>query len=347
MPELGANQSQTVRPGAASATAYRARAADVGVHVPPPPRALPKAPSQHGGVGSLALAYFQSKGLSRAAAAGIVGNMQQESSLDPNAPGGGLIQGQGGRTSSGTAQQQLDGVWHELTTSEAGTLAKLKSAATPEQAARIFSEDFERPGDPMLGNRERYAAEAFGGTFHEGSVSRETAGSHTGTLASLGLATQQTPRQRGMQLLAAEDATREGNSPLVRDLEAKAKPTATATAPATAVGLPGMPSVSTTGAAPNVKLPSAAPAPSVAAVQGLTPALPKAVAQAKAALEHADHHPVGIPELTREVDAGPEGRHAEVVAETPGGKVVKTPGGPVYLPKRKNSLEQITGQREP
>lgn len=106
--------------------------------------------------------FFQSKGLSRAAAAGIAGNTKQESSDNPNAPGGGLIQGQGGRTSHGSLQQQLEGVWGELTGPERGTLGALKAAKTPSEAARIFSQRFERPGIPMLGNRERYANEAYG-----------------------------------------------------------------------------------------------------------------------------------------------------------------------------------------
>lgn len=118
--------------------------------------------SLYGGVGQQALSFFESHGLSKAAAAGIVGNMQQESSLNPNAPGGGLIQGQGGRTSSGTAYQQFEGVLRELSGPERSTLQALKGAKTPEQAARIFSERFERPGIPMLANRERYAREAFG-----------------------------------------------------------------------------------------------------------------------------------------------------------------------------------------
>lgn len=95
-----------------------------------------------------------------AVAAGIVGNTQQESSNNPNAPGGGLIQGQGGRTSSGSLQQQLMGVLHELEGPERGTLQALRGARDPKTAARIFSQRFERAGVPMLSQRERYAEEA-------------------------------------------------------------------------------------------------------------------------------------------------------------------------------------------
>lgn len=110
--------------------------------------------------------FFIGKGLSPAAAAGIVGNAQQESSNNAGAAGGGLIQGQGGRTSSGSLGEQLNGINRELNGPERGTLQALKGAKTPQQAALIFSQRFERPGIPMNQNRERYAQEAarqFGG----------------------------------------------------------------------------------------------------------------------------------------------------------------------------------------
>lgn len=94
-------------------------------------------------------------------AAGIVGNTQQESSNNPNAAGGGLIQGQGGRTSSGSLQQQLHGIDAELNGPERHTLAALRTARTPQQAALIFSQRFERPGEPRNDLRTKYALEAF------------------------------------------------------------------------------------------------------------------------------------------------------------------------------------------
>lgn len=93
-------------------------------------------------------------------AAGIVGNTTQESSNNPNAAGGGLIQGQGGRTSSGTLEQQLHGIDAELRGPERHTLQALKGARTPQQAALIFSKMFERPGIPMNEKRQQYALEA-------------------------------------------------------------------------------------------------------------------------------------------------------------------------------------------
>jgi len=249
-------------------------------------------------------------------------------------------------------------VWHELTTSEAGTLAKLKTAGTPEQAARIFSEDFERPSEPMLANREQYAREAYSGTLASAPAPAQA-------LASLGIASAPgsasaggaNPHAKALELLAAERRS-EGEGIVAGALERRADAeTPAAVTTATASGLPGMPSVPT-GAAPNVKLPSAAPAPSIAAAQGLTPALPKAVAQAKTALEHADHHPVGVPEIGKALQSEPRelqealnatyGEHP-VVAETPQGKVHQTPAGPVYVPHEKvqrGNFYKLTGQTE-
>src|SRR6202451_1625484 len=131
-------------------------------------------------VGPQVMQFFQSKGYSKAAAAGIVGNMKQESSLNVDEPGGGLIQGQEGRTSSGSLSQQLNGVWRELNSGYTSALNGLKSAKTPEEAARVFSTEFEKPGEPMLSNREQYAREAFGGKGLSGGSSAVNMGSTSG-----------------------------------------------------------------------------------------------------------------------------------------------------------------------
>ena len=108
------------------------------------------------------LSFFEGKGLSPAAAAGIAGNTMQESSDNPETASGGLFQDIGSRAPSGTgsAAHQLEAAWSELQRSP-GTLSKLQAARTPQEAARVFSEDFERPGNPQLPNREKYAAEAY------------------------------------------------------------------------------------------------------------------------------------------------------------------------------------------
>lgn len=105
--------------------------------------------------------FFEGKGLSRAASSGIVGNLKQESGLNPAAAGGGIDQGQGSRALSGTLIQQLEQIWSELNGTEWETLGLLNLAKTPAEAAQIFSNRFERPSVPDLANRERYAQEAY------------------------------------------------------------------------------------------------------------------------------------------------------------------------------------------
>jgi hypothetical protein len=118
------------------------------------------------------MAFFESKGLTPAQAAGIVGNFQQESSLNPGmntAEGRGLDSGTGGRAHGGTAKQQLEAYWKELTGPEAGTLAQLKQAKSPREAARVFEKGFERAGQPEMGNRETFAEKAFKAHPHAAS----------------------------------------------------------------------------------------------------------------------------------------------------------------------------------
>src|SRR5580765_4122503 len=106
-------------------------------------------------VGKEIFEELQAAGLTPEQAAGVVGNAQQESSLNPRAAGGGLFQGIGGRArlGRGNARQQVKTALSE----EPNVWKRIRRAKTPEEAARIFSQQFERPGVPMLGNREKYA----------------------------------------------------------------------------------------------------------------------------------------------------------------------------------------------
>lgn len=97
-----------------------------------------------------ALSFFMNKGLSKAAASGLVGNLMRESNnLDPNAvnPHGGaygLAQWLGPRQNKlfklygnhPTFDQQLDYIWRELNTTHKKGLQMLKASKTPEEAAR-------------------------------------------------------------------------------------------------------------------------------------------------------------------------------------------------------------------
>jgi hypothetical protein len=196
-------------------------------------------------------------------------------------------------------------------------------------------------------------AKSYGSNIAVPSVSREP----TATAAALPKATGSTrvsvpnANAKGLDFLAAERAS-EGEGLLANALEQRAQPTSvtlprTSAAASTATAT-GVPVTAESAGTTSLKLPGAPPAPSIAA-RNITPPLPRAVATAKAALESAQHRPVSVPELSKdlghaEAEGKPLVRNAPVVAEAPNGKVVKTPKGPVYVPK--NPFEQISGNRE-
>jgi hypothetical protein len=108
-----------------------------------------------------AMQYFLAQGWTRAQAAGIVGNLAQESGLDPNirnragdSNAFGIAQWTAGRrralfafagTTRPTFQQQLAFIQHELNTSEGGAAGRLRRATTATDAAEAFTY-FERAG---------------------------------------------------------------------------------------------------------------------------------------------------------------------------------------------------------
>lgn len=123
-----------------------------------------------------ALNFFINKGLSNHVAAGIVGNLIQESGLKTN------IKGDGGKAfgiaqwhpdrqkglkaladSRGTKiddfETQLEYVWQELNTTEKGTLSRLLNSRNVDEATTIFMRHFERPNEKYanLTGRIKYA----------------------------------------------------------------------------------------------------------------------------------------------------------------------------------------------
>jgi hypothetical protein len=141
----------------------------------------PAASASAGSAGKLAVAsggsnaaqitnFFRAKGLSAAQIAGILGNLQQESGINPNSAGGGLAQWQGSRWTAlnsyankmggsvSSLAVQLGYLWSELHGSEAGAFQKfLSNSSTAGAAATSWSQYVERPGKPMLSNRVKYA----------------------------------------------------------------------------------------------------------------------------------------------------------------------------------------------
>lgn len=105
-----------------------------------------------------AMEYFINKGLNPIHAAGIVGNLLQESNLDPDAinPSSkayGIAQWLGNRKTklqqkygkSPTFEQQLDYLWEELNSSEKSALNHLLATKSYSEAINSIMNRFERP----------------------------------------------------------------------------------------------------------------------------------------------------------------------------------------------------------
>ena len=106
--------------------------------------------------------FFMSKGLTRAQAAGIAGNLLYESGFNPSAVGDGgtsfgIAQWHLGRGSamkewtqahgysSTSFKGQLEFLWHELNTNESYALGKLRATGNAYDAGMAFCRYFERP----------------------------------------------------------------------------------------------------------------------------------------------------------------------------------------------------------
>ena len=124
--------------------------------------------------------YFVGKGLTNFQAAGIVGNLDQESGVNPGAvqsggPGRGIAQWSvGGRWDTDSndnavayaskegqsvlsLQLQLDFIWYELTTFSGYGLASLKGTTNVTDATVVFETDFEGCGQCDQSTRISYA----------------------------------------------------------------------------------------------------------------------------------------------------------------------------------------------
>jgi hypothetical protein len=133
--------------------------------------------------------FFVGKGLSKAQAAGIVGNLIQESNVLPGSvqsggPGRGIAQWSvGGRwnashndnvqwyasthgASATSLTLQLEFIWYELQTFSGYGLSKLRAASNVTQATIVFQDDFEGCGQCEQSTRIKYAEQvlaAYGG----------------------------------------------------------------------------------------------------------------------------------------------------------------------------------------
>lgn len=131
----------------------------------------------------VAFDYFLAKGLTPVQAAGIVGNLDQESNMNPGAvqpggPGRGIAQWSvGGRWNHDAGDNavayaashgksvsslglQLDFIWFELMTFSGYGLAALKKSTTTSAATLAFMTDFEACGTCLSSQRISYAQAA-------------------------------------------------------------------------------------------------------------------------------------------------------------------------------------------
>lgn len=128
--------------------------------------------------------YFVGKGLTKKQAAGIVGNLDQESGMDPTikqyggGPGRGIAQWSvGGRWDTSNPNEvhytnvtlgvsrydltgQLKFIWEELTTVGYG-YSSLKATTTIDGATSVFASKYEICGDCNLSARESFANAAY------------------------------------------------------------------------------------------------------------------------------------------------------------------------------------------
>ncbi|HEX7603818.1 MAG TPA: phage tail tip lysozyme [Polyangiaceae bacterium] len=129
--------------------------------------------------------FFVAKGLTNFQSAGIVGNLDQESNVNPTAvqqggPGRGIAQWSvGGRWDTGSndnatayaakqnlsvwsLQLQLDFIWYELQTFSGYGLASLKKTTNVTDATVVFQTDFEGCGNCQQATRVSYAKAVLG-----------------------------------------------------------------------------------------------------------------------------------------------------------------------------------------
>lgn len=148
--------------------------------------------------------FFISKGLQPYQAAGIVGNLMQESSVSPTSyqygggPGRGIAQwSAGGRWDSTPNDNmtwyansrgldrwslgaQLDFIWYELTTFGKYGLGDLENASGVNSATIVFQDQFEICGSCAQGQRLAYAQQVYA-EYGNGGGSSGSQGCWSGT----------------------------------------------------------------------------------------------------------------------------------------------------------------------
>lgn len=141
-------------------------------------RVLKKARGSDGSVEGEVGSTLLNHGMNRIAAAGTIGNSKQEASpemsttiTDASGQNGGLFGFTAEPVSLNNLKEYAASKGKDWTNPrvqtrfmlehlDPGTKARMNAAASPQEAAVIFQNEFERPGEPMQSNREAFAAEA-------------------------------------------------------------------------------------------------------------------------------------------------------------------------------------------
>lgn len=373
MAEL-ATRSAPVKAGPAAAKAYRGRAAEIGVRIPAPPEESRSAgvgrvptPSASASAGvtpqTFASAVLEKSGIKPTpqAVKNFVsweaeegGNWNNDAKYNPlnttyELPGAGNTGSQGNIKVYNSWQQGIEATAKTLASGDyAGIRSALaKGAPFSEFASAVNSSPW---GTKFSGEPGPYNPAP--STGDPGTIASLTGSTREQVAKSLGLpagvesqsggpATVANPHAKGLMFLAAQDRAEEGNSPVVAALEAKAGgtpiPRGTGIA-STAAG------TATTGSEAQAleQAPQALRNPANPPVKTVLPKANQVLNKAKSVLEHAEHHPVSIPQLKKATETGAYSKaigETPVIAQAPAGNVHKTPAGPVYLPHKRTGGE--------
>lgn len=140
--------------------------------------------------------YFMSQGFTREQAAGIMGNLMQESGLDTGAIGDsgqarGIAQWHPDRwrkliqfakengLNPNDYHTQLAFIMHEFQTTEKNAYAAVKASGSTAAATEAFSSKYERAGTPMMANRIGYANSALNTAYMPGAGGGNTTSNRT------------------------------------------------------------------------------------------------------------------------------------------------------------------------
>lgn len=126
-----------------------------------------------------AMDFFMARGFTKEAAAGIVGNLVAESSINPkrHQDGGGIGRGiaqwgvndrwqtylkyaRNRETSPWDFTLQLRFIIHEMPSQMGEAANTIKTMTDPQAAAKLFMDRYERPGDPNWNKRQYHTSRA-------------------------------------------------------------------------------------------------------------------------------------------------------------------------------------------